>query len=295
MKWRVGAIAAAPPGVVNDLRPGDRILAMGGRPVGDWSDPVTSAGRGSAPRFSAGLARAAGRRRDHRDRPGPDARADQRCGAAQRSRRRRADARAMWSWRSTAQSHPIYPDCATQVEAAAGQAAVIAGLAARWRATASYTLIPKMQDLPAADGGYEQRWLIGRHRRRKLCHARTRAARPDRDAVAGAGADLVDHRGVAVTGMWAMVVGSDRRLQPGRRDLHRGKHRAGGQRGGGELHLVDRGAVGGDRVSEPAAGARCWMAAIWYFHVRGGHAAGRHSDRALRISDLDRAWRRCWH
>ena len=33
-----------------------------------------------------------------------------------------------------------------------------------WRSgqgTASYTLIPRMQDLPSAGGGYERRWLIG--------------------------------------------------------------------------------------------------------------------------------------
>ena len=35
---QVGTIAEAPPGVVNELQPGDRILALGGQPVESWRD-----------------------------------------------------------------------------------------------------------------------------------------------------------------------------------------------------------------------------------------------------------------
>ena len=71
------------------------------------------------------------------------------------------------------------PMCASaelrHVEAAEGRAVVLHV----WRdggGEADYTLAPRRQDLPTADGGFETRWLIGDDGRRLLFDARRPAS-----------------------------------------------------------------------------------------------------------------------
>ncbi|MDB6180678.1 RIP metalloprotease RseP [Paracoccus fistulariae] len=154
----VGQIDEAPPAIVNDLRTGDRVIAIGDQPVENWSDigaaaqvlPVAPQQDWTVIRNGAEIVV-----------PGPDPMPARISGVAPRSAAADAGLRAGDVVMSI-EGQPVtrFTQMRDAVEAAQGQAIVLNV----WRpgeGRADYTLAPKMQDLPAADGGYEQRWLIG--------------------------------------------------------------------------------------------------------------------------------------
>ncbi|MBK4216968.1 RIP metalloprotease RseP [Paracoccus caeni] len=154
----VGKIAEAPEEIVNELQPGDRVLAIGGNPVATWRDisdlaetlPVAATQDWRVERDGQEITV-----------QGPDPMPARISGVAPRSAAADAGLRA-GDVVVAIDDQPVarFTQMREAVEAAEGQP-----IAMRvWRpgtGEADYTLIPKMQDLPAEGGGYEQRWLLG--------------------------------------------------------------------------------------------------------------------------------------
>lgn len=154
----VGKIAPTPPGIVNQLQPGDRILSVGGHPVESWADIGAAADLLPVGHQHDWQVERGGRRVTV---TGPDPMPARISGVAPRGAA--ADAGLMADDVVIAiEDQPIarFSQMREFVEAAEGQPLLLEV----WRegeGTASYTLVPKQQDLPLADGGYEKRWLIG--------------------------------------------------------------------------------------------------------------------------------------
>lgn len=154
----VGAVSEVPPGVMNGLRPGDRIVALGGQAVETWADlgqaaqdlPIAPQQDWTVIRDGAEVTVT-----------GPDPMPARISGVAPRGAA--ADAGLMaGDVVISIEGKPItrFTQMREAVEAAEGDPIQLQV----WRSgqgTASYTLIPRMQDLPSAGGGYERRWLIG--------------------------------------------------------------------------------------------------------------------------------------
>lgn len=200
---QVGTIAEAPPGVVNDLRPGDRILALDGRPVESWADigriaetlPV-------ADHHDWRVARDG----DELTVRGPDPMPARLTGVAPRSAAADAGLRAgdvVMAIEGRTISR--FTQMREAVEAAEGQPLRLQV----WRpgsGVADYTLVPKMQDLPAEGGGYERRWLIGVTGGESFFTPATRRAGPLESLWLG----VTQTWGIIVSslsGMWAMISG----------------------------------------------------------------------------------------
>lgn len=200
---RVGAIAEAPPGTVNELQPGDVILALGGQPVESWRDIA---------RIADALPQA-----DHQDWRvlrdgiemtvrGPDPMPARISGVAPRSAAAEAGLRA-GDVILAIDGQPItrFAQMRQAVEAAEGRA-----LSLRvWRpgnGVADFTLTPKMQDLPSEAGGFERRWLIGVTGGGSFFEPATRGAGPLEALWLGVGQTwgIISS---SLTGMWAMISG----------------------------------------------------------------------------------------
>ena len=200
---QVGTIAEAPPGVVNELQPGDRILALGGQPVETWRD---------IGRIAEALPLA-----DHQDWTvlrdgaettvrGPDPVPARISGVAPRSAAADAGLRA-GDVVMAIEGRPVsrFSQLRAAVEAAEGQPVALQV----WRpgaGVADYTLVPKMQDLPAEGGGYERRWLIGVTGGESFFAPATRSAGPLESLWLG----VVQTWGIitsSLSGMWAMISG----------------------------------------------------------------------------------------
>lgn len=199
----VGAIAEAPPGIVNELRPGDRILSVGGQPVEAWRD---------LGRIAETLPVA-----DHQDWRvqrgedpitvrGPDPMPARISGVAPRSAAADAGLRAGDVVMAIG-GKPVsrFTQMREAVEAADGHP-----LSLRvWRpgvGLSDYSLVPKMQDLPRDGGGYERRWLIGVTGGESFFAPATRSAGP----LEALGLGVRQTWGIitsSLSGMWAMVSG----------------------------------------------------------------------------------------
>lgn len=154
----VGRISDAPPGIINELQSGDEVLAVGGHPVASWRDLSKAADLLSpAPSQDWQVRRAGGELTVQ----GPDPMPARINGVAPRSAAADAGLRA-GDVVIAIEGEPVsrFTQMRDWVEKAEGQP-----LALRvWRpgaGEADYTLVPKLQDLPAEGGGYERRWLIG--------------------------------------------------------------------------------------------------------------------------------------
>ena len=157
-RLEVGEILQAPPGVVNQLQPGDEILAIAGHPVPDW--PALFALPETLPPAPS---------HDWTVRRGgsevtvtaPDPAPPRISGVSPRSAASAADLRP-GDVVLAVEGRPIarFTELRPLVEAAAGRPVALRV----WRpgvGEADFALIPREQDLPTADGGYEKRWLIG--------------------------------------------------------------------------------------------------------------------------------------
>ncbi|AXC49426.1 RIP metalloprotease RseP [Paracoccus suum] len=154
----VGALSPVPPGVTNQLRPGDRITAIAGQPVKEWAD---------IDRIAADLPAAPGQdwqvARDGAEItvPGPDlmpARIGGVApgGAAADAGLRPGDVIAAIDGAPISRFDQLRP----KVEAAAG-APLTLTVWREDRGPFDVTLAPREQDLPRAGGGFEKRWLVG--------------------------------------------------------------------------------------------------------------------------------------
>ncbi|WP_295044647.1 RIP metalloprotease RseP [uncultured Paracoccus sp.] len=200
---QVGTIAEAPPGVVNDLRPGDVVLAVGGQPVNDWGGMVRAAE--SLPTAPAHDWRVL---RDGTEITvrGPDPMPARISGVAPRSAAADAGLRAGDVVMAIG-GQPVsrFTQMREAVEAAEGQPLALQV----WRpgaGVADYTLVPKMQDLPADGGGYERRWLIGVTGGDSFFAPATRQAGPVEALWLG----VRQTWGIitsSLSGMWAMISG----------------------------------------------------------------------------------------
>lgn len=198
----VGRLRPVPPGVQMELRPGDVILAVDGRPVADWADLA---------RLAAALPPAAVHEwrvlRDGAELtvPGPDPMPPLITGVAPRSPAAEAGLRA-GDVILAIDGRPVlrFDDLRAHVEAAAGRP-----LALRvWRpgaGEADFTLVPRQQDLPTA-GGYERRWMIGVTGGGSHFDPATRPATPAEALRLGA-ARTWDIIASSLSGLWAMVSG----------------------------------------------------------------------------------------
>lgn len=198
----IGALAPAPPQVVNELRPGDEVLAVGGQAVTGW--PALF-------RLPQTLAPAA--RQDWRVRrggaeivvAGPDPSPARVSGVSPRSAASAVDLQA-GDVILAVQGRPItrFDELRPLVEAAGGKPVTLRV----WRQGAGendFVLVPRQQDLPTATG-FERRWLIGITGGEGYLRPATRTPGPLEALAMGAGQTWGVIRG-SLGGIWAMVTG----------------------------------------------------------------------------------------
>jgi len=153
----IGRIAPMPPGVESGLRPGDRILAVGGHPVEAWAD---------LPRLAAELPPGGQPWRVERDGAAVELRGPDPMpariggvapnGAAAAAGLRPGDVILAIDGRPVAR----FDELRGRVEAARGGPLTLT-LWREGRGSFEATLRPREQDIPRDGGGFEKRWLIG--------------------------------------------------------------------------------------------------------------------------------------
>nr|WP_111298072.1 RIP metalloprotease RseP [Paracoccus saliphilus] len=200
---RVGRVAEAPPGIQNQLQPGDRILGVGDLPVAEWRDlssaaeelPVAAQQQWRVERQGTELTVI-----------GPDPMPARVSGVAPRSAAAEAGLRA-GDVVLAIDGRPVtrFTQMREAVEAAKGEP-----LALRlWRPGAGeldVTLRPKLSDLPVAEGGFEQRWMIGVTGGDSFFAPETRRAGP-LEALAIGARQTWGIITSSLTGIWAMISG----------------------------------------------------------------------------------------
>lgn len=155
----VGELLPAPPGVVSELQPGDRITAIAGQPVTEWRDLAAIAARVPAAPIQDWTVERGGASLTV---PGPDPLPARIGGIAPNGAAAEAGLRP-GDVILTVGGAPIarFDELRPRVEAAAGAPIDLT----LWRegetAPIAVTLTPREQDLPREGGGFEKRWLIG--------------------------------------------------------------------------------------------------------------------------------------
>lgn len=154
----VGEIAPGPPGIVNELRPGDEVLAVGGQSVTDWASLFRLAETLPPAPQQPWTVRRGG---DEITVIAPDVAPPRVSGVGPRSAASAVDLRP-GDVILAVEGRPItrFTDLRPTVEAAQGRPVALRV----WRegaGEADFVLVPREQDLPRADGGFEKRWLIG--------------------------------------------------------------------------------------------------------------------------------------
>lgn len=154
----VGVLSPTPPGVTSELRPGDRIVGIGGQPVTGWADMGQIAtSLPAAPRQDWQIVRDG----QQITVPGPDLLPARVGGVAPGGAAADAGLRP-GDVITAVDGAPItrFDQLRPKVEAAAGSPLTLT----LWReskGTFDVTLAPREQDLPRPDGGFEKRWLVG--------------------------------------------------------------------------------------------------------------------------------------
>ncbi|MDM7457929.1 MAG: RIP metalloprotease RseP [Paracoccus sp. (in: a-proteobacteria)] len=200
---RVGAISDAPPMVQNQLLPGDLVLSVGGQPVATWGDLGRVAERLPPQPVQQWTVERDGRRLTV---PGPDPMPARISGVAPRSAAAEAGLRA-GDVILAIDDQPVarFTDLREAVEAAEG-----APLTLRvWRmgqGERDVVLRPRLSDLPAQGGGFEQRWLIGVTGGESYFTPQTRRAGPIEALTLGA-IQTWNIIASSLTGLWAMISG----------------------------------------------------------------------------------------
>lgn len=154
----VGEIAPAPPGIVNELKPGDVVLAVGGQPVNDWGSMFRLAETLPPAQQQQWTVRRAGAETTV---TAPDVAPPRVSGVGPRSAASAVDLQP-GDVILAVEGRPItrFTDLRPMVEAAEGRPVTLRV----WRegaGEADFVLVPREQDLPLATGGFEKRWLIG--------------------------------------------------------------------------------------------------------------------------------------
>ena len=199
---QLGAIKPLPPQVSHQLQPGDEVLAIGGQPVADWralfaldqSLPLADQHDWHIRREGAEMVV-----------PGPDPNPAFVSGVAPRSAASNAGLRA-GDVVLAVDGAPIhrFSQIRDFVERAEGAPIVLRV----WRegvGEADYTLSAHRRDLPAPDGGFQQRWMIGVTGGGFL----EPETRPTGlvEALQGGVVRTWDIIASSLTGIWAMVTG----------------------------------------------------------------------------------------
>lgn len=199
----VGEIAPAPPGIVNELRPGDEVLAVGGQPVNGWATlfrlaetlPAARQQQWTVLRQGAEITVTA-----------PDVAPARISGVGPRSSASAVDLRA-GDVILAVEGRPVtrFTDLRPAVEAAEGRPVTLRV----WRegeGEADFVLVPREQDLPSAGGGFEKRWLIGVTGGDGYIHPATRTPGPF-EALSMGAQQTWDVVWGSLTGLVAMVTG----------------------------------------------------------------------------------------
>ncbi|WP_134680032.1 RIP metalloprotease RseP [Paracoccus ravus] len=199
---QVGALRSAPAGIAMGLQPGDRILALDGAKVETWADLGRIAAEGAPKPVHDWTVSRGGTELVV---PGPDPVPPLLTGIAPRSPAADAGLKA-GDVILAIDGTPIarFDDLRSHVVAAEGKPLLLRV----WRpgeGEADYTLTPREQDLPTAEG-YEKRWMIGvtgggtyfdpATRGMGLVEALTVGATRTWDIIAS-----------SVSGLWAMISG----------------------------------------------------------------------------------------
>ncbi|AUH34705.1 RIP metalloprotease RseP [Paracoccus tegillarcae] len=199
----IGEISPAPPQVINELQPGDEVLAIGGVEVAGWTDM-----RSVIEQVPPALMQ------DWRVRRGddevtvsaPDPMPARVSGVGARSAAAAAGIMPGDVILAVGED-PIdrFDQLPPKVAAAEGQPLVLS----IWREgqePTDVTVTPKQQDLPAADGGYERRWLVGITGGDGYFTPDTRSAGPLEALWLG-----IDRTwsviAMSISGLWAMISG----------------------------------------------------------------------------------------
>lgn len=155
----VGELQPTPPGIVNDLQTGDQVLAIGGVPVAGWADMGRLTEElPAAPQQDWRVLRGG----DEMTVTGPDPMPARISGVAARSAAADAGLQSGDVILAMGDSQITrFADLPPLVEAAQGNPLLVQ----IWRPVSdevlAFEVTPKRQDFPAADGGYEQRWMVG--------------------------------------------------------------------------------------------------------------------------------------
>lgn len=200
---RVGRISEAPPAITNELQPGDRILAIGDQPVASWGDLGRAVGELPVASSQDWQVERDGRRLTV---TGPDPMPARIGGVAPRSPAASAGLRE-GDVVLAIDGQPVtrFTQMREAVEAAQGAPLALS----LWRpglGDLEVTLTPRLSDLPAQGGGFEQRWLIGVTGGDSFFTPQTRSAGPLEALRIGARQTW----GIiwsSITGLWAMISG----------------------------------------------------------------------------------------
>ncbi|SCY37450.1 RIP metalloprotease RseP [Paracoccus tibetensis] len=200
---RVGSISDAPPGVTNQLQPGDRVLAVGGQAVESWGDLGRAAETLPIAPVQDWTVERGGQRLTVQ---GPDPMPARVTGVAPRSAAASAGLRAGDVILAIDEA-PVarFGELRAAVEAAEGAPLDLT----IWRPGAGerqVTLTPRLSDLPAQGGGFEQRWLIGITGGESYFTPQTRRAGP-LEALGMGAAQTWNIIWSSLTGLWAMISG----------------------------------------------------------------------------------------
>jgi regulator of sigma E protease len=199
----IGEIAPSPPEVVNELRPGDQVLAIGGVPVAGWADMRIVIDSVPPAPVQDWRVRRGG---EEITVPGPDPMPPRVSGVGARSAAADAGIQpddVILSVDGTRVDR--FDQITPKVAAAEGKPLLLKV----WRAgeqPTDYTVAAKEQDLPAADGGYERRWLVGITGGDGYFTPETRSAGPLEALWLG-----IDRTwsviAMSLSGLWAMISG----------------------------------------------------------------------------------------
>ncbi|MFD1796175.1 RIP metalloprotease RseP [Paracoccus aurantiacus] len=197
----VGELSATPPGMVMELQPGDRIVGLGGKPVTEWADIYDTAR--DLPRADSYDWRI---ERDGREMTvqGPDPLPPVIGGVAPGSA---AAAAGLLPgdviWRIDGDRVLRFEDIRAKVEAVQGAPLNLGVM--RDGQEIDISLSPKEQDIPAANGGFEKRWLIGVTAGSWFAPA-TQSVGP-LSALAMGVTQVWEIIASSLTGLWAMITG----------------------------------------------------------------------------------------